>query len=262
MKNCICKPMPFAWIGATALIGCILLHGCSALNPMAGPSDESPLNPPVPANDSLLPLVSGNAWHYTYRVYDSAGVQNSSDEDLTLSIPGVWGGGLDSVLTRLYYGNWDNAFSSFSAHFYEYAWGEGTSGSLIAYLTPAGRPSGYYLMGIYQGMTTQLFDSAQLWLAYPTTTGFTYSYTTGASGDTAAIHAMRVVSVKEPYYFPHGNGAGSGVSFVDCQLYQETYRDTVSYYWFSKPIGCIAYQRLYGGIIRKSFILNDYTVRM
>jgi hypothetical protein len=246
-----------------ALTGLVVINACS-VNDGVMVAADAPQDPPVPVNDSLLPLISGNTWHYTYRVYDSAGVQFASDENLTLSLPGVWGFVQNSILTRLNNGSWDSGFRDFSTHYFEYAWGDAARGSLIAYRTPIGRPSGYYFMGTYVGSTTQLFDSAQLWLAYPATDGFSYSFNSGASGDASAVHAMSVVSVKKPYYFPRatGVGAGVGVSFVDCYLYQETYRDTVSYYWFAKEIGCIAYQRIYNGTIRKSYILNNYMVSM
>jgi hypothetical protein len=233
------------------LASVVLMVGCAA---QKSPMDAgSPQNPPLPKTESILPLEIGNLWVYTNMVYDTDGNTLYDRYSLELKIPYAFGIS-GQALTQI---SWDNYGNSFDEVAYAFDWDQNGHGYLVAHRGANVPQHGVYVIGKFSGTSGFLYDSARLWLAYPASVGYSYILNLDSAGDTTGQSYMEVVSVNEPYYFADSaSGQASPLTFVNCYLYKEQYGDTISYYWYNKDWGAVAYQKMYHG--RK---INTYMLR-
>jgi hypothetical protein len=226
--------------------------GCAMTNPA---SSGSPQNPPIPATPSILPLETGNHWVYTNMVYDSAGNILFNRYPLELNIPRAFGIS-STTLTPI---DWNNYLNTYTDYCFAYEWDNCGYGYLIQHRGKNVTQRGVYIVGEFTGTSGVLYDSAYLWLAYPSTPGFTYTINTDTTGDTTGQSYMEVVSINAPYYFADSSsGKASPVTFVNCYLYKEQYADTISYYWYNEELGAVAYQQMYHGKKIKTYTLREF----
>jgi hypothetical protein len=238
----------------SAALFCILTVQCSDM--MSFGPDEL-IGPPLPITKSILPINLGNTWRYFDNVYDSLETPLYAQATLRMSIPVVFGVQADTQLIRVTHQNVD---STYTEYLYGYTWNESTSGLLIAYRYKNVTTRGVYITGSYSDQGQVLFDTAQLWFAYPASKGFTYHYNPDRTGDTSKIRTMEIISIDEPYYFPDQDFDNvSGLRFVNCYVYKETFHDTLSYYYIdsSETYGTVAYQQIYKGKVLRSYILQS-----
>jgi hypothetical protein len=239
------------------IAGCVALqYSCSRVGNFSAPADSSPQNPLHPRTGSILPLAEGNRWTYSFSDYDSTGVRQSNREELNLSMEKVFGLTPDSHVVNITY---SNAADSCIEYYYTYEWEDVNEGSLVTYRDIRTTP-GLYIVGAFQRDSVTLYPAPALWLRYPADSGMQWDLIlpdTGAAIDT--IH-MELLSTHAPFYYP-GSAGVTGGRFYACYLYKETAGASVSYYYYHKEFGAIAFLRYENGVLRKTYVLHDFQIR-
>jgi hypothetical protein len=240
------------------LLAAVLLVSCSAKN-MAGGAQGSPQDPFFPATSSILPLVKGNNWTYSYTRYDTNGnIVVPHRLDWRVAIPAQFGMQNDTTLVRLDLHNYENEFQAYA---YAYERDNTGKGFLVVYRQYDLGVRGLYIIGVYDDSVIHLYPKEQPWLLYPAQSGATWQLKSDPLGDTSAVTSMELISTSARSYKPE-SGVMAGISFVDsCYCYKETRADSVSYYYYNKDIGAISYERYVGGKRFDTYILTSYYLR-
>jgi hypothetical protein len=234
----------------TGILLC-MVH-CS-MQPMAGDSG-SPQDPPFPRTESILPLVQGNTWTYSYTEYDSTGkpYDQRRRRDLGYAINAQYGMSDDTTLVRITMSNYQTKFNAYA---YQYTVEEQDSGYLLTYrqLYPLGK-RGVYIIGYYDHGTNHLYSKEQLWLAYPADSGFSWQF----SIDTAETTSMAILSTNTRCEILDST-IMAGIRVVDsCYLYQETAGEFISYYYYHPKYGALAYQQYYRDRLMRTYVLKSF----
>ena len=114
------------------------------------------------------------------------------------------------------------------------------------------------MIGEYKDTTLRLYPKEQLWLAYPAESGKTWRFKSDPLGDSSLVARMELVSTNATSYSLEST-AMAGLSFFDscyCYCYKQTRADSVSYYYYNKEIGAVAYQRYVAGKLFDTYILK------
>jgi hypothetical protein len=239
-----------------SLSGLLLLLIRCGMNDLAGPG-TSPQDPPFPRTNSIMPLVQGNTWNYSYTAYDSTGTMIVPHRlNLLYAVNAQYGMQDDSTLIKI---TMDNYRTEFPAYAYQYEVEESDSGYLLTYRQYQPGERGIYIVGYYHRGAYHLYPLEQLWLAHPANTGMTWQFKSDPLGDTSITVAMEVVSANTSCSFPDPASV-SGIRVVDsCYLYKEMSGDLTSFYYYHEKFGAIAYQGYYKGILRTTYILKSFT---
>jgi hypothetical protein len=204
-----------------------------------------------------LPLDKGNSWDYSFTSRDSTtgAISTPNRLRLHLEITGCFGLKNDSSLVTLDRNN----YQSFSSYAYQFEWENTKTGNLIVYhdLYPLAT-RGLYIIGAFNGLTTTLYKTEQLWLAYPADSGKSWHFhTSGDTTDTTDIVSMQILSTNAQFLLPDAQSP-SGTTAITCYLYKETAQNYASYYYYNQNWGCVGYQYLQDGNIRETYILTNF----
>jgi hypothetical protein len=227
-----------------------IIH-CS-MAPMTG--DGGSEYPPFPRTESILPLVQGNTWNYSYTAYDSNGKMiNPHRLDFGYMITTQYGMPDDTTLVRI---TMENYQTKFNVYAYQYVDTVRDSGYLLTYheLYPLGK-RGVYKIGYYDHGKCHLYPEEQLWLAYPATNGFSWQ----CSIDSAETTSMEIISTDARCEILDSTRM-SGIKVVDsCYLYKQTAGEYISYYYYHPNYGALAYQQYYNDRLRVTYVLKSFT---
>jgi hypothetical protein len=236
------------------LIGILLCMVHCAMQPMAGDTGGSPQDPPFPRTESILPLVQGNCWNYSYTAYDSTGkLIDPHRLDLGYMVTAQYGIPDDTTLVRI---TMSNYATKFNAYAYQYTVEEQDSGYLLTYrqLYPLGK-RGVYIIGYYDHGSCHLYPDEQLWLAYPADSGFSWQF----SIDSAETTSMAILSTNARCEIIDST-IMAGIRVIDsCYLYQETAGEYSSYYYYHPKYGALAYQQYYRDRLMRTYVLKSFT---
>jgi hypothetical protein len=217
-------------------------------------TDGSPQDPPFPRTESILPLVQGNTWNYSYTAYDSTGKMIDPHRiDLRYMVTAQYGMPDDTSLVRITMSNYETKFDNYA---YQYVVEERDSGYLVTYrqLYPLGK-RGVYIIGYYDHGNSYLYSKEQLWLAYPADSGFSWQF----SIDSAETTSMAILSTNARCEILDPTTM-AGIRVIDsCYLYQETAGEYISYYYYHPKYGALAYQRYYHNRLRITYLLKSFT---
>jgi hypothetical protein len=233
----------------------LLITGCANLPAPNAGSSQSIDEPPFPKTNSIMPLAIGNRWLFSYTNYDSLGKKLIPNNlDLHLSISGGYGI-IHDTLERIY----SNDDRNYSAYAYKFEWEDQKKGRLVVYrdLYPVDK-RGIYIIGDYDGNSTQLYPAEQLWLAYPADSGKTWQYSLDPGGDSSEASFMELVSTHGKFYCPDSS-AMTALLFLDCYVYKETKGATVYYYYFNEHVGELGYLQYINGRLRVTYLLKSFT---
>jgi hypothetical protein len=232
---------------------------CSYSN--LGASDEggSPQDPPFPRTESILPLVQGNIWRYSFTAYDSTGKMIEPHQmDLIYEVNAQYGMSDDTTLVKITMNNYRTTFKTYA---YQYTVEQRDSGYLLTYrqLYPLGK-RGVYIIGYNDHGTNRLYPQEQLWLAYPADSGYSWRFMPDPENDTSTYITMEVIATHAQCMLIDSTTM-KGMRFIDsCYLYKETAGEWVSYYYYHPSYGAIAYQRYFMNRLRRTYILKSFTV--
>jgi hypothetical protein len=236
------------------------LTGCSNLSsPTAGSDDID--GPPLPSTESICPLTVGSYWEYWSTWYDTNGVKiQLSDRILSRSIPDGYLLEGDSLISR-YDNNYYSQYTKPAQYVYKYEWENLDSGLLLRHIGTGDLVQrGLYIAGEYAHANSTLYDSAVLWLTYPSTKGAVYSVRLPGK-DSSETATMEVIETAAQFYAPIENRIGaSPVYFRDsCYLYKESVKATETYYYYHPKVGCLGYLKYRNGKLVTTYILRKYS---
>ena len=234
--------------------GMLLCMVHCAMQPMGADTGGSPQDPPFPRTESILPLVQGNCWNYSYTAYDSTGkLIDPHRLDLGYLVSAQYGMPDDTTLVRI---TMSNYATKFNAYAYQYTVEEQDSGHLLTYrqLYPLGK-RGVYIIGYYDHGNCHLYPEEQLWLAYPADSGFSWQF----SIDSAETTSMAILSTNAQCEILDST-IMAGIRVIDsCYLYQETAGEYISYYYYHPKYGALAYQQYFRNRLRVTYVLKSFT---
>ena len=213
------------------------------------------IDPPYPRKESIIPLAYGNSWAFSYSDYDSLGNKTSSQEELNLKIPAVYGLLGDTTLVKL---TQYNSNDTFREYVYEYEWEESLEGYLISYRDVKVDTPGVYIRGIFDMDERTVFNQPVLWLVYPMRTVSTWRITDSTVTGGAPV-TMEILSTDTLFYTAETSNSGmSAVPFYKCYLYRQTQGKSVSYYYYNDRIGSAGYLNFVNDVLRRSYILTRF----
>ena len=235
----------------TPLLAVVLLAACAKM------MSTSPQDPYFPATASILPLAKNNSWTYSYTAWDSLGKMILPHRlDWHINIKEQFGMADDTTLVQL-----NGSRAEFPYYAYEYERENEGKGYLVVYRSRYPLAiRGLYIIGEYQGSTISLYPQEQLWLAYPGDSGKVWQFKSDPLGDTSSVTEMELVSTNASSYRIDTASMTGISSFDSCYCYKQTSGDSISYYYYNKDIGAIAYQRYIAGRLRDTYILKSASV--
>jgi hypothetical protein len=238
-----------------ALIGMLtLFSGCAS--PTA--TNDGLTDPPYPRAKSVIPLSPGNRWTFLHTAFDTGGLTNPVQGDISLALSRVYGLQNDTLLVPIHP---NIGTLKFTEYVFEHEWNELKEGLLISYRDKNIDTSGVYIRGLYAGENRTLYRKPLLWLAYPAKPHTQWTVKNASSSDTATslfeiIDTCATLSIPETQ---HPNMVCT--KFVTCYLYRETKGSVTNYLYFSRNIGSVAYISYHGGILRRSYLIKNYYVQ-
>jgi hypothetical protein len=243
----------------------LIITGCMMESRDMAPTsaDGSPQDAPYPRVESIIPLSKGNQWAFSFTAYDTNTnrILHPYDRaELNLDIPDMYGYQNDTLitLTGQYYNNYGEF--NFEEYAYKYAWEGYNYGDLIAYRDQNVAISGVYIIGAYHRDRIIMYDTAQLWLAYPAQKGDKWQfweYDTLGNKDYPVD--MELVSYDASFYCPDTTFKQVfPLRFYKCYLYKQTIGNAVSYYYFNDEVGPIGYLRYLNGKLERSYMLVKF----
>lgn len=249
----LCMMRYFLLCLVTGILLC-MMHCSMSLTDAAGTEIGSPQDPPFPRTESILPLVQGNTWNYSYTKYDSNSIMIDPHRlKLEYMVTAQYGMPDDTTLVRITMQNYQTKFNTYA---YQYVVEERDSGYIITYrqLYPLGK-RGVYIIGYYDHGNYHLYPEEQLWLAYPANNGFSWQF----SIDSAETTSMEIISTNTQCQILDSTRM-SGIKVIDsCYLYKQTAGEYITYYYYHTKYGALTYQKYYNDRLRVTYVLKSFT---
>jgi hypothetical protein len=148
---------------------------------------------------------------------------------------------------------------TFAYYAYEYEWENRNEGFIVAYRDLDVSTPGVYIIGEFDGGTITRYSTPQLWLAYPSTPGWSWQFimTDSTGADTTA---MTVEAIRTIFFAPEtGIDNISAVNFYECVLYKQISGNSASYYYYNDRVGCVGYLNYVDGKLHRSYILTSFS---
>jgi hypothetical protein len=216
---------------------CAALFGGCGLEDRASGSDIDPF--PKPLGEAIIPLDQEAFSNFKYVEFDTAGgLVMRQDLDLHI-IPK--GGGL-----------------------FGYAFENPRSGHLITFSDGKGNKdsAGVYILGTFRGDTSEYYPAPVLWLPQFPKPGVTWSLEPGRD--------MRLISADTAFYtevlFRGGEEEGKapiqdGFQKHRTLMFRESHKDTLTYYYFRRGVGCLGFERSTRGRLLATGYIQTFSSR-
>jgi hypothetical protein len=220
----------------------------------------TPQDPPWAVHESILPLDSGNTWHYSYTEYDTTGNPDPRLSRLPLrwSITGSFGSIGDTSLVAV---TRRDSSPQYDSYVFALQWSGASHAFLISYYDTPGIISGIYIVGEQNKGKNRLYNEKKLWLAYPADSGTQWELTLPGDSDSGQSVTMELCATDAPFYFPDSVDVPlGGVRFYECYLYKQTDGATETYYYYTEKTGALGYVQYHNGYRTRSYILRDYSL--
>jgi hypothetical protein len=224
-----------AALAAFALSCAGLIGGCGLQDAAGSGVDLFP----TPLGESIIPLEQETFSNFKYVEFDTAG----------------------GLVMRQ---NLDLHVIPKGTALFGYAFEKATAGHLLTFSEGNGNrdSAGVYIVGTFHGDTLEHYPAPVLWLPQLPKPGVTWSIEPGRdmeliSADTAFYTEILFTGFEEETKAPIQDGFQKHHAL----MFRETYKDTLTYYYFRRGVGCLGFERSARGKLLATGYIQTFSSR-